>query len=52
MCDAGGADCNTNHRMSRSKLMPGRKEAFGSSHGGTIVKRWDVACKTTRLVNG
>ena len=37
------ADCNTDHRMLRAKVVVGRKVYFRKKHNGAGVKRWDVA---------
>ena len=43
VCDAG-ADCNTDHRLVRAKLVVGRSvRSFKRARGGTGMKRWDVA---------
>ena len=43
VCD-GGADCNTDHRLVRAKLVVGKSvRSFKRTHGGTWMKRWDVA---------
>lgn len=38
-----GADCNTDHRMLRAKVMVGKRKLFRRRSGETTVKRWDVA---------
>ena len=38
-----GANCNTDHRMLRAKLVVGRKRALRRDRAGTGVRRWDVA---------
>ena len=38
-----GADCNTDHKMLRAKVVVGRKVYFRKKHTGAGVKRWDVA---------
>ena len=38
-----GADCNTDHRMLRAKLVVGRMRAFKMSFEEAVVKRWDLA---------
>ena len=44
MCVMRGADCNTDHRLVRAKLVVGRSvRSFKRARGGTRMKRWDVA---------
>ena len=38
-----GADCNTDHRMLRAKLVVGRRRYFRRCSGGAGVKRWNVS---------
>ena len=38
-----GADCNTDHRMVRMKMIVGRNRAYGKERVNAGVKRWDVA---------
>ena len=39
-----GADCNTDHRLVRAKLVVGRSvRSFKRASGRTGMKRWDVA---------
>ena len=38
-----GADCNTDHRMVRMKMIVGRKRAYRKERVNAGVKRWDVA---------
>ena len=39
----GGADCNTDHRMLRAKLVVEMKKAFRRNHRGEVLIRWNVA---------
>ena len=44
MCVMWGADCNTDHRLVRAKLVVGKSvRSFKRTRGGTRMKRWDVA---------
>ena len=44
VCVMRGADCNTDHRLVRAKLVVGRSmRSFKRAHGGSRMKRWDVA---------
>ena len=44
MCVMRGADCNTDHRLVRAKLVVGRSvRSFKKVCAGTRMKRWDVA---------
>ena len=38
-----GADCNTDHRMIRMKLIVGRKRFYKRKCKESSVRRWDVA---------
>ena len=38
-----GAECNSDHRMLRVKLVVGRKKKYRKSCGGVGVRRWDVS---------
>ena len=43
-----GADCNTDHRMIRMKLIVGRKSFYKRRCKESSMRRWDVArCKGT-----
>ena len=40
-----GADCNTDHRLLRAKVVVvvGKKKSFSRDAAGTAVRRWDVS---------
>ena len=46
-----GADCNTDHKLLRVKVVVGKKKSFSRDAAGTAVRRWDVSKLKGRCVD-